>query len=67
VRASRVRGAAPSLPPEMGSKLDGLYRDYLHWWLASGNAARKRFPAHGIVRLRSRDFAMFTVLREHAE
>jgi hypothetical protein len=32
------------LPPDIEAALERLYRDYLAWWIAKGNPARRHLP-----------------------
>jgi len=71
VRVTRLRVCftfdALFLPPDIELALDRLYRDYLAWWIAKSNPARRRVPSYGLVVFPPHDFVMVTVLREHAE
>ncbi len=69
VTRSRVRFIfdALFLPPDIEAALERFYRDYLAWWIARGNAARRRLPSDGFAVFPPHDFVMVTVLREHGE
>jgi hypothetical protein len=69
VTCSRVRFTFDMLflPPDIEAKLHHLYSDYVEWWLAKGNLARRRFPSDSLPVSRPQDGVTVTVLREHGE
>jgi hypothetical protein len=54
------------VPEALVQRIEQTYREYLTWWLARGNPARKRAPA-SFLTSRPWDYVNFVVLAEHAE
>src|SRR5712692_6745367 len=50
---------------DMASRLGGLYRDYVKWWLTAPE--RRWFPRGGLGLPDFDDFVHLVVLREHGE
>ncbi|MGH6692952.1 MAG: hypothetical protein ACREF4_19975 [Gammaproteobacteria bacterium] len=55
------------VPDDVAARLDGLYRDYVDWWLTT--PARRWFPRAGVgvSDFVNQDFVHLVVLREHTD